>query len=1053
MTRLVPAGLFALPVRYPRLMLVPLAVLMLLALVGLRDIVKDTRSDAFMAPDNPALVYQQLIEERFGLSDPLLIALVAEGGQGVYRPDVLAAVVQLTDAVGLLPNVDAERITSLATESLITGSEAGIDVAPVLDPLPATAAEVAAVRARLEDYPPLQGTLVAVGGEATVIVVQLLDEQLSEQTYRAILALLEQYPLPPGVVAHVAGEGAVSGYLGAYIDADARILNPIAGLIILGMIVFAFRRLAPALLALLIILASLSIALGSMAALGIPFYVITNALPVILIGISVADTIHICSHYFHLQAAAPQRPREELVQETMRAMALPVTVTSLTTAAGFLGLYFAADMPPFKYFGLFAALGVAAAWLYSMLALPALMVLARLQVHQHFIDQHRRGATERLGLFMRGAQRLTLHRPLLLTVLFALLVAWSSWIGSQLVVDDDRIRLFHSDEAIVKADQAISRYLSGTNTLDVVIETPEPEGLFEPAVLRRIEALQAYAETLPHVTGSHSIVDYLKQMNRVLNDNDPQAYTLPGSRELVAQYFLLYSLSADPLDFEQEVDYDYRSANVRLTMNRGGYQQIAPVVEALDEWIEREFTDDVDATISGRVSINYHWVRNIGESHIAGLLMALVLVWAVASLSFRSTVAGVYTLIPVVAAVLLVYAFMVLTGITLGVGTSMFAAVAIGLGVDFAVHTISRLRALHSEYAGEEEQVFAQFFATTGRALLLNVLAVASGFGVLIFSQISQLSDFGNIVMLSMGFSFLASVTLLPALIKLLRPAFIHAGAAGAAQRRSASLRTLAQVAAVLVLVFAWMAYPVNAADALPADEVVARVNAVPESEQVTRELLFRTTDRRGRSRERETISYRRYFGDDRKLVLFFTAPANIRDTAVLTWDYADTAREDDQWLYLPALRKVRRIPGSERGDYFLGTDFSYEDMKLDGKLSVDDYTYTRAEATEPGTVVLDAVPRSAEIAKELGYSRTRTTINPDNWMITKVEFQDVRGEPLKTLSVEGIREVDGFWTRHRLLMLNHQSGHSTEIVFSNIDYLSPVEERVFTQQALRRGP
>src|SRR5690606_21374661 len=141
--------------------------------------------------------------------------------------------------------------------------------------------------------------------------------------------------------------------------------------------------------------------------LNIPFFVISNALPVILIGIAVADTIHICSHYFAQQAAAPQRSREELVVTTMTAMWLPVTLTSLTTAAGFLGLYFAADMPPFRYFGLFAALGVAVAWLYTLLVLPPLILLGRMQVHQHFINQRRQGGTDTLGRLLAACGWLT----------------------------------------------------------------------------------------------------------------------------------------------------------------------------------------------------------------------------------------------------------------------------------------------------------------------------------------------------------------------------------------------------------------------------------------------------------------------------------------------------------------------------------------------------------------------------------------------------------------------------------------------------------------------
>jgi predicted RND superfamily exporter protein len=1049
---------FASVVRHPWRYLLPLLVLLGLALSGLGGLAKDTRSDAFLAPDNPALVYRDLIREQFGLSDPMLIALVADGEEGIYRPDILALIATLTQRVQALPNVDAGNTLSLATESLITGNVAGIEVLPLLDPLPDTPAAAHDLRAQVEDFPLFLGTLVARDGSAALIAAHLVDEEQAEATYREMLALLADTTLPAGVTAHVAGEGAIAGYLGAYIDADAQRLNPLAGVIIVVMILLAFRRLAPALLAVAIILASVGTALGTMAALGVPFYVITNALPVILIGISVADTIHVFSHYYEAQARDPRVPREEQIVATMTAMWLPITITSLTTAAGFLGLYFAAYMPPFKYFGLFAALGVAAAWLYTLVGLPAAMMLVRAQVAQRFINQRRAGELDGLSRVLARLGAATLRAPRTVIIAYALLALGGAWAASHLVVDADRIRLFHPDEPIVAADRAINTHLNGSSTLDVVIETDVAEGIFDPAVLARMEALQDFALGLPHVQGASSIVDYLKQMHRVLTSGEAADYRLPQTQEEAAQFMLLYTFSADPEDFAQEIDYDYRTANIRITMNHGGYTQIRAVYEALEGYVAEHFDDDVRATLTGRVSLNYHWIRNIGDSHFFGLAIALLLVWLVASASFRSALAGGYTLVPVLAAVLIVYAFMVLRGLTLGVGTSMFAAVAIGLGVDFAIHTLSRLQTLtraaratrgdagrdggdrgDSGDSGEgENDVYTEFFTTTGRALLLNVLAVACGFGVLVVSQVAQLRDFGSIVVISMAVAFLASVTLLPALTSLVRPRFLVAAAA-------------------LVLAFVLFPDGVRAegeavpAPGMSAEAIVARVNAVPQGEQVTRRILFRTTDKRGRSRERETVSFRRYFGDERRLALFFTAPANIRDTAVLTWDYANTT-EDDQWLYLPALRKVRRIPAADRGDYFLGTDFSFEDMKLDGQLSAEDYDYALLPDAPAGHYRLRAVPKSEAIARELGYARTEALVDGSNWIVVRAEFWDTDDEHLKTLHAEDIREVGGIWTRHRLRMENHQSGHVTELEFSDVDYATPIDDDVFTQRALKRG-
>jgi predicted RND superfamily exporter protein len=348
-----------------------------------------------------------------------------------------------------------------------------------------------------------------------------------------------------------------------------------------------------------------------------------------------------------------------------------------------------------------------------------------------------------------------------------------AYAASHLHVDEHRIGIFNEEEPIYRADRVINAHTRGTNALDIVVEASEPEGLLEPEVLWRMEALQNYALGLPHVGGATSIVDYLKQMNKAMNGDDQAYYALPDSRELAAQYLLLYSFTADPTDLEHLVDYEYQLANIRVTLDSGNYQHIAPVVNRLEDYIREKFnTPEASATLSGRVTMNYYWIRDLEKSHFTGLWLALIMVGAVSMLLLRSLPGGLVVLLPVAGSVLFVYASMVLLGIDLGVGTSMFAAVAIGLGVDYAIHTYQRLEQIAAENS-DLDQILAIFFRTTGRALFYNFLAVTLGFGVLIWSKVVPLNNFGSIVVLAVTVSFLFSVTLLPSMLKVLKPRFI----------------------------------------------------------------------------------------------------------------------------------------------------------------------------------------------------------------------------------------------------------------------------------------
>jgi len=261
----------------------------------------------------------------------------------------------------------------------------------------------------------------------------------------------------------------------------------------------------------------------------------------------------------------------------------------------------------------------------------------------------------------------------------------------------------------------------------------------------------------------------------------------------------------------------------------------------------------------------------------------------------------------------------------------------------------------------------------------------------------------------------------------------------------------------IIIGLFTILMFPsqVVASDMLNGDNIAANINLRDEGNALSRNLLMEMTDRSGKTRIRNTKSFRKYYGQDKRTVLFYISPSNVKDTAFLTFDYSEAGRDDDQWLYLPAMRKVRRISASNRGDYFLGTDFTYEDIKKESKVSIEDYTRkTLREELLDGirTYVVESVPVNENIAKELGYGRVMQWVDAEIWMVRKAKFWDVRGKILKTIHTHDISQVQGIWTSHRLEVINHKTGHKTLFTFSNVDYKSDVKDKVFSQRALKRG-
>jgi outer membrane lipoprotein-sorting protein len=261
----------------------------------------------------------------------------------------------------------------------------------------------------------------------------------------------------------------------------------------------------------------------------------------------------------------------------------------------------------------------------------------------------------------------------------------------------------------------------------------------------------------------------------------------------------------------------------------------------------------------------------------------------------------------------------------------------------------------------------------------------------------------------------------------------------------------------VLAILCALAAAPAPAVEPEPmaGEEIVRRVNARDDGRAVARTLTMELVEPGGAVRTRVTRSFRRDFADERRLVMFFEEPPNLKGTALLSWDRADPSRDDEQWLYLPALRKARRVAVSERGRAFLGTDLSFEEMKKETRLAVEDYHWrTLGEETVDGHRChqLEATPVDDETREELGYGRVLIRVDAELWIPRWVEYWDPRGEPIKTVRLLDVREVQGIWTAHRVEVANPQSGHRTVLQFAEVDYAAELPEDLFRESSLARG-
>ncbi len=244
------------------------------------------------------------------------------------------------------------------------------------------------------------------------------------------------------------------------------------------------------------------------------------------------------------------------------------------------------------------------------------------------------------------------------------------------------------------------------------------------------------------------------------------------------------------------------------------------------------------------------------------------------------------------------------------------------------------------------------------------------------------------------------------------------------------------------------MGLPLLAQESLTALEIMEKVYNRPDGDEMEANLTMILLNSRGNKRVREIKQYIKDFGDVEKRIMFFLKPADVRNTSFMNWSYTEPNKDDDQWIYLPALKKIKRISSDARGDYFMGSDFTYDDLG-DRKPQEDNHRILREEVLdgEP-CYVIESTPRDEDYM----YSRTVTWVVKDKWIGLKKEFYDEDGEHLKTLRIKQYRNIKGFWIITETEMHNVQKNHTTIMKLSNIKINEGIPANMFSERMMRRG-
>jgi predicted RND superfamily exporter protein len=364
-------------------------------------------------------------------------------------------------------------------------------------------------------------------------------------------------------------------------------------------------------------------------------------------------------------------------------------------------------------------------------------------------------------LLRQNAQLVITHKKpvIALSLLFAVVAsAGLPW----LQVDTNPLNYYAPSAPVPTTARAINEHFGGSTEIAVMVEGD----IHDPAVMKKIDALERSLRAMPQVGLTMSIAQVVRTMNRAISGHD----AIPDSREAIAQLFLLYSMGGSPEDFERMVDFGYTRALVTARVSSFSTSEIAGVVDAVNGFAARELSG-LKVTVGGFGAVFAELVDAIVSGQISSLVWSFAVVFLLNALGFRSLAAGAYSMIPLAIAVPALFGLMGTFGIELNVVTAMLSSIMIGVGVDYTVHFLWRYR--DERRSGQDAEQAARLALTTvGRGIVFNALAVVLGFSVLAFSNFLPVQYFGFLVVVSISVCMLAAMVLMPPLMVWLDPRF-----------------------------------------------------------------------------------------------------------------------------------------------------------------------------------------------------------------------------------------------------------------------------------------
>ena len=1005
---------------------------------GIPNLKLDTDGRVFMAANNPDKVRLDRFEQEFAKDDNLAIIIVPADGE-VFTPRTLGAIGAMTEDLWNLPYV---RLVNSITRFQNTYADGDMMVVEDLVPEPdmVTDEDAAAARAVALDRIEIRNSLINEDASATAISVifrlpgiDLVSE--IPNINAEFEPLLEEYRAAyPDIQFKASGSVAISQAFATASQKDGETLTPamlVAMLVIVGVLL---RSATGSLLILILATLSALVSLGALGWTSIPINSATAVAPLMVITLAVASSVHVLSSV--RQTMQETADRTIWARRAIIDHGLGITVAVFTTAIGFLSLNFSIS-PPFRQLGNMVAGGMIGVWVFTMFLLPGLICWLP-------IKQNKRTAS--VDSFMVALGEFVIrHQKRLLVGIPVVIIAFGAGI-SQIKLEDDFLRYFDESFETRQATDLYETELGGLNVLEYSVDTGVENGINSVEYLQTLDALSVFLRDQPEISHIRSLSDTIKRLNMNMNSDDPAYYRIPDSDEEASQFLFLYELSLGyGMDLTDQINVDRSSTRVSAFVGYATTRQLIALDEKIQGWFDKN-APELKSPVTGQTHVYTMISARDVPSMLQGTSLALVFISFVIFLVLRNFKLGLVSLVPNLVPAIMgfgLWGYMV-GNVTLAV--SIVVAMTLGIVVDDTVHFI--LKYANARKRGDSAEDSVRYaFKSVGMALTVTSLGLVIGFAILGQSGFAVNRDMARLTAITLSFALFVDFLFLPPLLIFL----------DRMKTMKTSTATTASLAAVAVIAASLAIMPLTGANASNekglaiATEVDNRDkgwgDVTVEGEMVLKNKAGNESVRKFRS----TILEAADASEGDRSIITFSEPRDVRGTALLTHSKIEPD-DDSQWIFLPAVKRVKRISSSNRTGKFVSSEFSYEDLGSE-EVADNDHIWLEDTACEHDATLTCAAVESRPKNKRSGYSRRVSFIDLEEYRVHRIDFYNRRGDLEKSLRFEDYRQYEGqFWRAHVMIMDNSQTGKSTRLAWGDYSFRQGLTERDFTPQGLPKA-